>query len=234
MKRAMNRPMNRGRRYAIGWMALAGLHAQACAAGRIYLSQTSDGLPSYSHEPGGEGNALYLELSPPPPPRPRERRADSPRLHPRASMAGAYDGLPDSSIRTLVLAASRIYGVPQELLFAVMHAESSFNPHARSSAGAIGLMQIMPPTGARYGVSRGLADPATNIDVGARYLRDLLDLFKGDMTLAVAAYNAGEGAVLKYGGRVPPYAETRSYVPRVMGLYADYARGALAAIASVR
>ncbi len=120
--------------------------------------------------------------------------------------------------------ASHAYGVPKALLLAVMHAESSFNPAAISPVGAVGLMQIMPPTGARYGVRRQLHDPQNNIDVGARYLKDLLEIFRGDTELAVAAYNAGEGAVIKHGLRIPPYKETRAYVPKVMSLYERYSK----------
>jgi soluble lytic murein transglycosylase-like protein len=225
--------MKHGRRGFIGGLVLIALHVQARAAGSIYVSTTSGGLPSYTHDPGGPGSALYLVISDPPP-RPRQPRLDSPRLHPRASVGGTYDRLPDASIRNLVLAASRAYGVPQALLLAVMQAESNFNPAARSLVGAVGLMQIMPPTGARYGVSRGLADPVNNIDVGTRYLRDLLDLFEGDKALAVAAYNSGEGAVLKYGRRIPPYAETRAYVPKVMGLYDGYVKSARAGLEAAR
>lgn len=194
--------------------------AAAQAGERIYISPTAVGLPSYSHEPDGPASELYLTLADPPA-RPRQH-LPLPGLRPRASAPGAYAGLITPTVHQLLAAASRAYGVPLALLMAVMHAESNFNPQARSPVGAIGLMQIMPPTGARYGVRSGLAEPANNIDVGARYLKDLLELFKGDMQLAVAAYNAGEGAVLKYGRRIPPYAETRAYVPKVMQLYERY------------
>jgi soluble lytic murein transglycosylase-like protein len=201
-------------------MALSGASATARAGERIFLSTTSGGLPSYTHEPSAPDSALYLTLSDPPP-RPRQRLS-APALRPRPTSPGAYARLLTPTVRELVAAASRAYGVPHALLLAVMHAESNFDPAARSPVGAIGLMQIMPPTGARYGVRQGLADPVNNIDVGARYLKDLLELFKGDTELAVAAYNAGEGAVIKYGRRIPPYAETRAYVPKVMALYERY------------
>lgn len=206
------------------WIAVAavcGLPALGQAAGTIYLSVTPGGLTHYSEDPPTPTSLPYLVIADPPA-RPPQPRIDSARLNPRASQLSAYARLPDLSIRNLVVAAAQAYGVPQALLFAVMHAESSFNPAARSPVGAIGLMQIMPPTGARYGVHKNLSEPLHNIDVGARYLKDLLQLFDGDMELAVAAYNAGEGAVLKYGGRIPPYKETRDYVPKVMNLYAGY------------
>ncbi len=112
------------------------------------------------------------------------------------------------------------YGVDPTLVRAVMHAESAFNPNALSSAGAGGLMQLMPQTAARFGVADRF-NPNENIAGGVAYLAFLLDLFHGDRKLAVAAYNAGEGAVQKYSG-VPPYNETQNYVTRVLDLQQRY------------
>ena len=103
------------------------------------------------------------------------------------------------------------------LLHAVIHTESSYNPRAVSSAGAVGLMQLMPGTAARYGVGDRY-DPNANIRGGAHYLKDLITEF-GQMHLALAAYNAGEGAVRRYGNTVPPYRETRNYVTKVLRRY---------------
>lgn len=108
--------------------------------------------------------------------------------------------------------------VPLPLLAAVIAVESGGNPRAISPKGAGGLMQLMPQTARRFGVNNSLA-PAQNVRGGARYLRWLLDHFGGDAVLALAGYNAGEGAVAKYGG-VPPYRETRDYVPKVAAAYA--------------
>jgi soluble lytic murein transglycosylase-like protein len=107
------------------------------------------------------------------------------------------------------------------LIHAVISAESGYNPFARSRKGAAGLMQLMPETAKRYGVKNRL-DPAQNISGGARYLRDLIRMFNNDVQLAVAAYNAGENAVLRAGNRIPPYSETMTYVPRVMSYYKKY------------
>ena len=96
--------------------------------------------------------------------------------------------------------------------------ESAYDAQARSNKGAIGLMQLMPDTARRYGV-RDRQDPAANVDGGARYLRDLLEAFENDVELAVAAYNAGENAVVQYGNQIPPFPETRSYVRKVLGYY---------------
>ena len=116
--------------------------------------------------------------------------------------------------------ASDDYAVDKALVEAVIHAESSFDTHAVSAKGASGLMQLMPETAARYGV-HDLFDPEQNVMGGVRYLRDLLQTFDNDLRLALAAYNAGENSVLRYGG-VPPYPETVNYVNRVMRLHNAY------------
>jgi soluble lytic murein transglycosylase-like protein len=104
------------------------------------------------------------------------------------------------------------------LLYSIMHQESSFKSHAISPKGARGLMQLMPGTAVRYGVTN-IFDPRQNIEGGARYIRFLLDRFDGDVNLTLAGYNAGEGAVEKYGWRIPPYAETQEYVRRISRRY---------------
>jgi soluble lytic murein transglycosylase-like protein len=112
------------------------------------------------------------------------------------------------------------YGVDPYLVYCVMHQESRFSSGATSTAGAQGLMQLMPGTAARYGVANPY-DPAQSIMGGTRYLADLLRLFGGRVDLALAGYNAGEGAVMKYGRRVPPYAETQNYVRTIGARYAQ-------------
>lgn len=124
------------------------------------------------------------------------------------------------------LNASAKYGVPAALLAGVARAESNFNPNARSLVGAQGLMQFMPGTASSLGVNP--LDPTSSINGAAHYLRQLYDQF-GNWSFAVAAYNAGPGAVQKYGG-IPPYAETQGYVPRVLGYAQQYSVGGAPAV----
>jgi soluble lytic murein transglycosylase-like protein len=116
--------------------------------------------------------------------------------------------------------ASR-YRLPKSLLHAVITAESAYDPNAISRAGAVGLMQLMPETAKRYGVSNR-RNPSDNVNGGTRYLRDLLKMFNNNVVLALAAYNAGEGAVKRHGNKVPPYKETRNYVKKVIAYYKEY------------
>lgn len=132
------------------------------------------------------------------------------------------------AVRHLLKDAAQMHGIDYELLQALIATESGFDTFAVSPKGAVGLMQLMPPTAERYGVKadkktpieKKLTDPQTNIKAGATYLRDLIKLFPGQLELAVAAYNAGEGAVQRAGNKIPNYPETKNYVKTVMQLYA--------------
>jgi soluble lytic murein transglycosylase-like protein len=119
-------------------------------------------------------------------------------------------------------AASK-FNLDVALIKAVIKAESNFNHQAVSRAGAKGLMQLMPQTASALKVD-DVFHPGDNIEGGARYLRYLLNLYRGNLTLALAAYNAGEGAVAKYGYSIPPYRETQNYVRRVLDLYESYSK----------
>lgn len=133
-----------------------------------------------------------------------------------ASLRGFTTG--NEQIDGYVTDAAKRHGLDPLLIYSVMHQESSFKSGAISPKGARGLMQLMPGTAARFGVTN-IFDPKQNIEGGSRYMKFLLDRFDGDLSLALAGYNAGEGAVEKYGWRIPPYAETQEYVRRISHRY---------------
>ncbi len=137
-------------------------------------------------------------------------------MAPGRSLDGFTTG--DRKIDSLILDSGTRWRVDPVLLYAVMHQESAFRLRAISYKGAAGLMQLMPGTATRFGVHNRF-DPRQNIEGGARYMRLLLDMFGGDVSLALAGYNAGEGAVLRYGRRIPPYRETQEYVRRITQRY---------------
>jgi hypothetical protein len=117
-----------------------------------------------------------------------------------------------------IVESSKRYSIDPMLIYSQMHQESGFKLKATSNKGASGLMQLMPPTARRFGVT-DIYDPQQNIDAGIKYMRWLLDKFGGDVRLALAGYNAGEGAVMKYGNQIPPYNETQEYVRRITNRY---------------
>ena len=140
------------------------------------------------------------------------------------TMSGFTTG--DATVDSYILESGRRNSVDPLLLYAIMHQESTFKPRAMSNKGARGLMQLMPGTAQRFGVT-SIWDPKQNIEGGTRYMRFLLDKFDGDVRLALAGYNAGEGAVIKYGYQIPPYSETQEYVRRISRRY-DLIRDPLA------
>jgi hypothetical protein len=146
-------------------------------------------------------------------------------IHSRSFRPTRYSGQFDTHVEE----ACRLHQVSPDLVKAVIAAESEFDQWAVSSKGARGLMQLMPATARRFGVSDSF-DARQNILAGAQYLRVLLDQFAGDLSLAVAAYNAGENAVLRYGG-IPPYRETRGYVAKVQALLGGFVSAPLPAAA---
>ena len=126
----------------------------------------------------------------------------------------------DSRYEDEIVVVSERYGVDPNLVKAVIKVESNFNPRAVSPKNAIGMMQLIPATANDYGVDDPF-DPHENIDGGVRYLRDLIEVFNGDLELVLSAYNAGVSAVIKYGYSIPPYSETKEYVKKVLAYYND-------------
>jgi soluble lytic murein transglycosylase-like protein len=137
-------------------------------------------------------------------------------------LKGFTTGVPDHD--RFIVESSRKYRIDPLLIYAQMHQESAFKIRATSHKGASGLMQLMPATARRFGVTK-IYDPQQNIDAGVKYMRWLLDKFNQDVVLALAGYNAGEGAVMKYGWRVPPYRETQEYVRRIGARYSMISDG---------
>jgi len=180
------------------------LASAAAARPRIYGYVDADGMRHYTDVPDNNRYRL-LALSP------QERTASGDRYD---SMLLAKAGRYDSIIETAALAAS----LEPDLLRAVIVVESGFNSRAVSKRGAVGLMQLMPATATRFGVSNPY-DPRENVHAGARYLKFLIDRFGQDIKLALAAYNAGVEAVARNRGQIPPFTETMAYVPRVMKIY---------------
>jgi soluble lytic murein transglycosylase-like protein len=153
-----------------------------------------------------EPAALLPTLSPPPPSSTHPSK-QNPALQARRT-----------ALSPLIEQTAARHGIDTQMLMALVEVESGFNTHAISRKGARGLMQLMPATAVRYGMRqvRELHDPARNLDMGTRHLKDLLTLHGGQWALVMASYNAGQGAVSKHGQRIPGYAETMLYVPAVL------------------
>jgi soluble lytic murein transglycosylase-like protein len=178
----------------------------------VYRYVDADGAVLFTNVPPDSRYKVYLK---------EKREKPDPVAQTLASELRYYDEEARSRYSRHIFEAARLTRLEPALIHAVISAESGYNPFARSRKGAAGLMQLMPEIAKRYGVKNRL-DPAQNIHGGARYLRDLIRLFKNDLQLAVAAYNAGENAVVRHGNRIPPYSETMTYVPRVMSYYKKY------------
>ena len=152
-------------------------------------------------------------LLPTAPPNQKSRSAHTKKSDP---LKGNTTG--NKTVDAFIIASAARNNLDPILLYSVMRQESAFNPRAISPKGARGLMQLIPATASRFGV-RNIYNPQQNIEAGARYLRFLLDTFKGDVSLALAGYNAGEGTVKRYSGQVPPFQETIKYVSRIRQHY---------------
>jgi hypothetical protein len=185
------------------------------AGADIYKCIQADGTPLFTNVPEDARCQMHLKEG-------KEPSAVSRIVEDRA--AHRYSQVARGRYDEHVQAAAKEHGVDAALIHAVISAESGYNQFARSPKGARGLMQLIPETGARYGATN-LLDPHQNIDAGTRYLKALMGMFGNDMRLALAAYNAGENAVIRY-GNIPPYQETRQYVPKVMAYYKRYSKPA--------
>jgi soluble lytic murein transglycosylase-like protein len=184
-------------------VCLIGAARPARAQGDFDIRYSADGTMSIVNRVNGKSATL------PPKSTPDNRAARNPGS---ADHTTAYDDL--------IVAHARANNVRSDLIRAVVTVESGFNPYARSPKGALGLMQLMPATARQFNVSNPF-DPEQNIRAGSSYLRQLLDRYDGNEELALAAYNAGPGAVDKYGQTIPPYRETQHYVNKVSELAGD-------------
>jgi soluble lytic murein transglycosylase-like protein len=184
-------------------MADAGVYAFVDDQGELHLSNVPDDERYRSLDPASAPVAVAGEA--------RDGRV----------LDGAVDAGVGRRYGVVVAQVAKRYGLEAALLHAVIAVESGYNTRAVSRTGAGGLMQLMPATARRFGVA-DVFDPADNVRAGAQYLSELLKMFDNDVRLALAAYNAGEGAVIKYGRRIPPYRETAAYVPKVVGFYEKF------------
>ena len=213
------------------------LGAAVQARADVWAYVDTQGVPHFASEQVDSRYELFFRnaesfdtrLDPPQPERAATPVVVVEPAPPPTKLLAFFDSSPSyKSVREILQNASSDHNIDYELLQALIATESGFNSSAVSPKGAIGLMQLMPDTARRYGVDtdrhgpleRKLTDPRTNIRAGVRYLRDLINMFPGELELALAAYNAGEGAVMRAGNRIPNYKETQNYVKNVMALYA--------------
>lgn len=194
-----------GMRLALGFALVVAVTSSASAD--IYAFTDAAGIAHYSNVPVDHRYVLLIKEPDPDPP--------AGGIGPSATLTQRV-----AAFEPLIEHAARQASVQPALLRAVIAIESAFNPRAVSRAGAQGLMQLHPKTARRYGVEHPF-DPAENIRGGARYLSDLLKRYNNNLELALAAYNAGEESVDRYGRRIPPFRETQAYVPAVLKLYRE-------------
>ena len=200
----------------------------ASARADVWRFVDANGVSHFTNEPPNKNFELVIRSDPSAPEAlSANQRHGTPEADAHRTVAVMHASPAYQAVQGKLTTASTSYGVDCELLKAVVATESAFNPRAVSHKGAVGLMQIMPATARRYGIESGpglsvaskLTDPELNIRTGTRHLADLLRLYGGQTELALAAYNAGEGAVSRAGNRIPNFKETQHYVKRVMAVY---------------
>ena len=202
----LRRPRRIGATLAGGLLPGATLLLGGSAEADIFKHVDKDGVISFSNVPGNKPGKLYLK---------EKKKLKVLPIFPKDTSPERYTRY-DVHIRQ----AATLYQIPEALVRAVIKVESDYDPRAVSHANAHGLMQLVPETAERMMVTDSF-DPRQNIFGGVRYLRVLANMFNGDLELTIAAYNAGENAVIRYGG-IPPYEETRQYVAKVLAYYRHY------------
>ena len=197
--------------FALGLFSVVAAITPAASAD-IYMSKDAEGNLSFTNRKPENGSAtVYMKTSP---------SAATPRAGVTPFAPQDRDVTRYNRYDEFIRQAATLYQIPEQLVRAVMKVESDYDPRAVSYAGATGLMQLMPETAERMQV-KDIRDPRENIFGGVRYLRVLANMFNGDLDLTIAGYNAGEGAVMQYGG-IPPYAQTKDYVVKVTSFYRRY------------
>ena len=190
-------------------LSLGCLASGASSAAEIYRYVDSEGRVHLTDRPPHDGYQLIQKAG---------KKLRRPRINFRDKDANR------KRFASKIAEVARRYEVPEALLHAVITIESAYDPNAISRAGAVGLMQLMPATAKRYGVTNR-RNPSANLSGGTRYLKDLLLRFDSNLELALAGYNAGENAVEKFGNRIPPFEETQNYVRKVLKLYSQHSAG---------
>jgi soluble lytic murein transglycosylase-like protein len=198
--------------FKIAVISLA-LFASTEAMADVYKFVDETGHVFYTDEPR---NKLYKRIIKTPPI--RHTSSSSPLYTNVSFQRHTFSGVNKARYNDLIADAAQRHQIDAKLLHAVIQTESAYNSSAISSAGAAGLMQLMPGTARRFGVTDRI-DPDQNVDGGTRYLKHLITMFGPRLDLAIAAYNAGENAVIKYNNSIPPYRETQDYVRQVLALY---------------
>lgn len=195
-------------------MSLA-LLASTGAVADVYKYVDDSGHVFYTDEPRHKLFKLIIKT----PPIRRHATPSSAPLYTNMSFRrNSYSAVNKARYNDMIADAAQRHQVDEKLLHAVIQAESSYNPSAISSAGAVGLMQLMPGTARRFGVTDRV-NPDQNVDGGTKYLKHLINMFGPRLDLAIAAYNAGENAVIRHNNSIPPYRETQDYVRQVLALY---------------